>query len=204
MKKVVVVLKLAKLPVPQKIVQARFIVTSITGNVSFTTPSPTLAVITTNINALETAYIIAQNGGVNDTANMHAKEFLLEVSLKSLAAYVEGIANTNLITAEAVALSSGMNVKNPATPSPRDFNVKPTGNPGEVKLSTKHEDRATYIWQMTNDPLGVTGWITIGQATQASLIKTGLTSGTRYYFRVAAVGKDGQEPWSNIINTIVL
>jgi hypothetical protein len=199
-----VALKLTKLSVPQKIAKSRFIVTSMTGNVSFTTPSPTLAVITTNINTLETAYIVAQSGGVDDTANMHAKEFLLEVSLKSLAAYVEGIANTNLITAEAVALSSGMDVKHPGTHSPRDFSVKPTGNPGAVKLSTKYEDRSTFIFQMTNDATGATGWITIGQATQATLIKSGLTSGTRYYFRVAAVGKDGQEPWSNILNTVVL
>ena len=204
MKKVVVVLKLAKMPVPQKITKSRAIVTSITGNVSFTTPSPTLAVITANINNLETAYIVAQGGGVDDTANMHAKEFLLVVSLKSLAAYVEGIANTNLITAEAVALSSGMDIKNTGLHIPKDFSVKPTGNPGTVKLFTKHEDRSTYIWQMTNDPLGVAGWITIGQATQASLTKSGLTSGTRYYFRVATVGKNGQEPWSNIINTIAL
>ena len=64
MKKVVVVLKLAKMPIPQKVAKARFIVTSMTGNVSFTTPSPTLAVITTNINTLETAYIVA-NGSLS-------------------------------------------------------------------------------------------------------------------------------------------
>lgn len=204
MKKVVVVLKLAKLPIPQKIAKARSIVTSMTGNASFTTPSPTLAVITTNINNLEAAYIAAASGGTDDTANMHNKEFLLEVSLKSLAAYVEGIANTNLITAETVALSSGMDVKSPASYSPRGFSVKPTDNPGEVKLSTKYADRSTYIWQMTHDPSVESSWITIGQATQASFVKGGLTSGSRYYFRVATVGKDGQEPWSNVLNTIVL
>ncbi len=135
---------------------------------------------------------------------MHSKEFLLEVSLKSLAAYVEGIANVNLITAESVALSSGMDVKDPGSHQPKEFNVKPTGNPGEVKMSTKFAARSTYIWQMTSDPSIVTGWATIGQATQANLIKKGLTSGARYYFRVATVGKEGQEPWSNTINTIVL
>ncbi len=204
MKKVVVVLKLAKMPIPQKVAKARFIVTSMTGNASFTTPSPTLAVITTNINTLEAAYITASGGGVDDTASMHSKEFLLELSLKSLAAYVEGIANANPITAEAVVLSSGMELKSPSVHQSKEFNVKPTGDPGEVKLSTKYVDRSSYIWQMTTDPAAESGWATIGQATQASLIKTGLTSGSRYYFRVATVGKEGLEPWSNTVNTIVL
>jgi hypothetical protein len=204
MKKVVVVLKLAKMPIPQKIAKARFIVTSMTGNASFETPSPTLDIISTNINALEAAYLAASGGGVDDTAAMHSKEFLLEVSLKSLAAYVEGIANTNLGTAESVALSSGMDIKGAGTHQAKEFNVKPTGNPGEVKMATKSAPRCTYMWQMTSDPTVATGWITIGQATQANFIKSGLTSGARYYFRVATVGKEGQEPWSNVVNTIVL
>ena len=204
MKKIVVALKLAKLPIPQKIAKARFIITAMTGNTSFETPSPALADITTKINELEAAYMLAQNGGADGTANMHAKEFQMELSLKSLAAYVETIANSNIPTAEGVALSSGMSIKSPASQSARDFHVKPTDNPGEVKLTTRHEDRSTYIWQMTNDPAGITGWITIGQATQARLIKNGLTSGTRYYFRVATIGKEGQQPWSNVINTVVL
>lgn len=204
MKKVVVVLKLAKLSVPHKIEKARFIVTSMTGNAAFTTPNPTLAIITTNINALETGHLAAKGGGTDETANMHSKEFVLELSLKSLAAYVEGIANTNPVTAEAVVLSAGMNIKTPATQNPRDFHVKPGDIPGEVKLSTKHEPNSTFIWQMCNDPAVEANWLTIGQATQANFVKSGLTSGARYYFRVAVVGKDGQGAWSNVVNTIVL
>lgn len=204
MKKVVVVLKMARLPIPQKVAKARFIVTSMTGNAFFTTPSPALAAITTSINALEAAYLAAAGGGVDDTAAMHSKEFLLEILLKSLAAYVEVTANANLVNAEAIALSSGMEIRHQNTLHPKGFSVKPTGDPGEVKLSTVYVDRSTNVFQMTTDASGATGWLTIGQGTKSSFTKNGLTSGARYYFRVASVGRDGQEPWSNIVNTIVL
>ena len=41
--------------VPQKIQFLRDLVTQLTGNANFTTPSPALSVITTKANALETA-----------------------------------------------------------------------------------------------------------------------------------------------------
>lgn len=217
MKKQVVVLKLARLSIPRKIEKARFIVISMTGNANFTTPSPTLVTITTNVNALETASIAAAGGGADDTANMHAKELLLDLSLKSLAAYVEGIANVNPLSAEAIILSAGMEVKSSGVRTAHEFAVEPTGDPGEVSMSTKFVQRATFIWQMsTTAPNAGTGsapggqgalaaaqagavWETIGQGTRSKFLKTGLVSGTRYYFRVAVVDKNGQGPWSKCL-----
>jgi hypothetical protein len=204
MKKSVVVLKFSKLPIPQKIAKARSIVLALTGNANFISPTPALTVITTLINDLETAYLAAQNGGTNDTANMHTKEFLLESSLKLLLAYIESIANTNLLTAETVALSSGFDLKSPTVRGAKGFSVKPTGNPGEVKLSTNRTGRASVLWQMSKDPLDALGWSIIGHTSLASFIKDGLISGVRYYFRVSSATKDGQDHWSDVINTIVL
>jgi len=72
---------LSQMPIEKKIVKTRFIVASMTGNANFTTPSPTLAIITTNVNALEAASIAAKGGGKDDTANMRAKEAVLDLSL---------------------------------------------------------------------------------------------------------------------------
>src|ERR1035438_1144543 len=136
MKKTVVVLGLAGLSIPKKVEKARFIVTSMTGNANFNTPNPALAIITANTASLETAQLAAKGGGVDDTANMHAMELVLDLSLKSLAAYVEGIANVNPMSAEAIILSAGMGVKSTGGRTAKDFAVTQTGNPGEVKLST--------------------------------------------------------------------
>ena len=202
MSKQVVVLRLSRLSIPKKIAKARFIVISMAGNVNFVTPNPTLATITTNTNALETASIAAAGGGVDETANMRAKEVILDLSLDSLGAYVEGLANANPINAEAIILSAGMDVKGHPIHVAREFHVEGTGNPGEVRLATKHARYATFIFQMTTDPNNANSWIVIAQSTRAKFLKTGLLSGTRYHFRTAVVDKHGQGPWSNVLNII--
>ncbi len=204
MKTVSISIGFLSLPIAEKIKKARYIVTSMTGNANFTTPSPTLATITTNINALEAAAIAAMGGGVDDTANMHAKEYTLDMSLKLLVFYVYSIAVQNLITADAVALSAGMELRKQAVHTAREFTVSVTENAGEVKLSTKAVKRATYMWEMCTDPSNEENWEIAGQGTRAKLLVTGLTSATRYYFRVSVINKDGQGPWSNVLNTVVL
>ena len=204
MKKTVVVLKLAMLSISKKIAKGRFIVTSMTGNTNFTTPSPALTVITANVNALEAASITSEGGGTDDTAAMHAKELTLDLSLKSLAAYVEGIANANPLSAEAIILSAGMDVKIPVVHTAREFNVSATGNPGEIKMSTKAVLRSTSIFQMCTDPGNESNWQTIAQSTRAKFVKSGLISGTRYYFRVGVIDKNGMHPWSNVLNCIAI
>lgn len=115
--------------------------------------------------------------------------------------YVEGIANADPVNAVAIVKSAGMDVKAESIRTAHEFNAKSTGV-GEVKLATRSENRATFIWQMSTDASVETNWQTIGMGTQAKFVKTGLMSGTRYYFRVSVVDKNGQGPWSNVINLI--
>jgi hypothetical protein len=198
------VLGLARLGIPKKIERSRFMVTSMTANANFTTPSPPLATITTNINALETAYIAAQGGGADDTANMRAKETTLDLSLKALAGYVETTANASPLNAEAIILSAGMNVKAKGSRTVNDFDVKYTGNPGEVKLIRKSIKRGSYEFQMTTDPTNAANWQKIYSGTRGRLVKSGLTSGTRYHFRVATIDKNGMGPWSDVKSMIAI
>lgn len=198
-------LKLSRLSVPEKIEKSRFIVSSMTTNAFFIAPNPvpipTLAVITADVNALETAYIAAKGGGKDETAMMHAKEEVLNKDLLILAAYVQMVSNNNGANAEAVALSSGMDIKHIPVHTAHEFSVSSTGRPGEIKTVTRYFNRSVFHWQMSTD--GIT-WQTIGMTTRAKLIKGGLVSGQRYYFRVAVIDKEGQGPWSNVLNTIVL
>ena len=202
--KTVVTLGLARLPIAKKITMTRFIVTSMTGNTNFTTPSPALASITANVNALETAHIAAQGGGIDNTAFMHVKEATLDLSLKLLGAYVEGIANTSPSNAEAIVLSAGMNLKAKGKKPPRDFDVKVTGNPGEIKLVRQGIRRGSYEFQMTTDPITEASWQKIYTGTVSRYVKSGLTSGTRYYFRATSIDKNGQSPWSVVKHMIAL
>jgi hypothetical protein len=202
--KAVVALGLGRLSISKKIEKARFIVASMTGNANFTTPNPSLATITAYVNALEAACIAAQGGRAHDTANMYAKEVVLDLSLKSLGAYVEGIANATPLIAASTILSAGMNVKAKGGKVAHDFGVKVTGNAGEVKLVHLSVKRGSQEFQMTTDPGTEASWARIYCGTRASFVKTGLTSGTRYYFRATAIDKNGQRPWSAVMNMIAL
>jgi hypothetical protein len=202
-KKAVAVLSLSKLSVPQKIELARFIVLSMTGNANFTTPNPTLAVITANANSLETAHLAAQGGGKDETSSMYAKETALDISLTTLASYVQGIANANFLTAESVILSAGINTKKPASARPNGFRVSAGKNPGEVQIRTNSSNRATFIMEATVTPDDENSWETLYSGTRSQFLAMDLNSGIRYYFRVAKTDKEGQGPWSTVLNIVV-
>jgi hypothetical protein len=204
MKKAVVVLRQSRLSISEKIAKGRFIVTSMTANPNFITPVPGLESITANVNALETAAIAAAGGGTDETANMHARELTLDLSLKQLAAYVESIANASPLDAGAIILSAGMELKSPKTRIAKGFRVSVTGNPGEIKLATLFVNRATFIFQLCTNTGNENNWQTISQSTRATFVKKGLSSGTRYFFRVAVIDKHGMGTWSNVVSSIVL
>jgi hypothetical protein len=202
--KAIVKMGLSQMPIEKKIVKTRYIVTSMTGNATFATPSPALAIITTNVNALEAASIAAKGGGKDDTANMRAKEVILDLSLKSLGAYVEGIANATPINAEAIILSAGMDLKSKGGNFVHDFEVEVTGNVGEIRLQQEGVSRGSYEYQMSIDISSDANWQRIYSGTHARIVKSGLASGTRYYFRAAAIDKNGMSPWSSVKTMIAL
>ena len=192
------------MPIEKKIVKTRFIVTSMTGNANFGTPSPTLATITTNVNALEAAHIAAKGGGKDDTANMRAKEAVLDLSLKLLGYYVEIIASANPANAEAIILSAGMDVRGKGGNKVRGFEVSATGNIGEVRLQREGVIRGSYEYQMSIDISTDANWQRIYSGTRNRFVKSGLASGTRYYFRAAGIDKNGLSPWSSVKTMIAL
>ncbi len=116
----------------------------------------------------------------------------------------ERIEITSPASAEAIILSAGMGVKGKGGKVAHEFEVKVTGNPGEIKLAHHGVKRGTYEFQMTTDPNTEASWQKIYTGTRGSFTKPGLTSGTRYYFRACVIDKSGQGPWSNVLNTISL
>jgi len=54
-----------------------------------------------------------------------------------------------------------------------------------------------YIWQRCSDPLLEANWQQIEITTATKFTVPGLTSGTKYWFRVAAKGTGAQGPWSD-------
>jgi|GEM_PF-672389 len=203
MSKVLVALGLSKLTIPQLIANSKLYVQNMTGNANFTAPTPTLAAVTAQINKLEAAYMLSQTRVKGSVADMHSEQKALNILLKSLSTYVEGIANANPEQAVGVIESSGMPVKKKSVHAPKTFTVKTTATPGEVELNTKAVKKAVYTYAMTTDPNTATSWVDIIVNNDVKNTHGGLSSGTRYYFRVATTVKGIQSPWSSVINIMM-
>ena len=194
-------LNLRNLSVPAKIAKGRHIVTSMTDNKNFPNPTPPLTEVTAALDALEEAFAQIQASRARVTAltvtqdNAEAK---LDQTLTQVAAYVESVAGRD----DTLITSVGMELKSsPSTttlPSvPQALTAAAGDHDGELLLSWKSVPNAkSYVIESSTDPATVTSWEHVGIATSATKIVTGLKSGTRFWFRIAAVGAGGQSGWS--------
>jgi hypothetical protein len=196
-------LDLRKLPVPEKIGKAREIIAALTGNPDFPTPAPTLATATTVTDDLETAnqeQQVAKQTAAAKTAARNEREDVFDRLFTQLAAHVESVAGDN----ERMIKSAGMDTRAPASSSnappgvPLAFDITAGDADGEIDLNWEPVDGAkSYQIEQSLDPPTATSWSHAGVSTKSKITISGLTSGTRYWFRAAAVAPSGQGGWSN-------
>jgi hypothetical protein len=187
----------SKLTVPNKIQQARNILIQMAASGNFVTPTPTLAIVGTATDTLETAFEDASKGGTVKTAFMHLQEKNLVKLMAQLASYVQTTSQGD----ETIILSSGMDVA--ATPSAPQQLLAPEAlaiyigqNESDALLKWKTLKGAkAYVIQQSTD--GNTNWAEAGHCTKATIIISGLTSGAKIWFRTAGIGPKGLGPWSS-------
>lgn len=197
-------LNFSKLTVTEKVARTRQVVEAMTTNsASFPNPMPALADVTAAVNALEQANADAAEARAvskQRTAALEEKEDALDALMSRLASFVDSASGGK----EEIILSAGLDVRAPSLVS----NVPP-GAPtnlvltmgdvdGEIDLAWNSAQGAqSYVVQMSPNPPNDSSW------TQAAVVATSkhsinnLTSGTKYWFRVAAVGVGGQSGWSD-------
>ena len=186
-----VLLGFLRLPLSEKISFYRNVIARLTGNASFSTPDVSLNDATSQVNALETAFLASQDGSKTARLLMREKEAIADETFRKLANYVERIANND----EAKISASGFMASQPhAIPHRPDFVIESGSESGTVKLSHKAMPGArAYVWQCIKDqvPVSEEDWKICGHSTQASTEISGLSSGSRYWFRVAAITTEG-------------
>lgn len=192
----------------EKIQLLRRVVLALTGNANYTTPIPALADVTQGGNALETGNATLDNlrlQAQQKTREVNGLENNVDTLLTRLAQYVELISEGN---AEKI-LSSGFELRSEgeaigALPAPQDFTVTTDDDPGELDA---HWDvvRGAKLYVLEkcvgDSPNGP--WSSAGHVTRSKITIEGLTSGSRVWLRVAAVGAEGQGAWSQPISKIV-
>jgi hypothetical protein len=195
-------LGLKELTPDELVALANTIKTAMTGNANFATPNPTLAAIGTMITNSQT--------GINDynsaVAAAQTKLVLrdnyisvLTNGLSLLGAYVENASGGDAAKIESAA----MGVR--ATPSPvgvpaQVLNLALTEGDFDGSLDGSW-DRVfganSYEVQTSVDPVSGTSWTFKMSSTKSFATIAGLTSGTKMWVRVRAVGAAGPGPWSD-------
>ena len=185
--------------------KASSIIKSMTGNVNYTTPAPTLAVVQTALTAYETALTAAANGNPEKTAIKDQKRKDLELLLKQLGTYVQLNCKNDL----GILLSSGFdaaktNAPVGILPKPENFKVENGPNSGTARLSMdKINGARSYCFEYATAPVSDgSAWV-VKVGTSRSHTIDGLTSGLRYAFRVAGVGADPTVVYSDVLTKFV-
>lgn len=189
--------------VPQKIQFLRDLVTQMTGNANYPTPSPALTVITAKANALEAALgtqAAAQQAAKTATTNLETKEGEADAAVNSLSNYVWETSGGD----EAKIQSAGMSLRAPKTPTtslpaPQGLAVTAGDNEGELDAVWDPVPKSKgYEVQTSPDPVTGTSWAFAETSSASKTTLTGLPSGSKIWVRVRALGpKKIKSPWSD-------
>jgi len=200
-------LNVRKLSVTDKIAKGRQIVTAMTNNTNFPSPNPPLTEVTALLDELAQDFALLQSARSEVTTRVVKQEKTserLDQALTQLAGYVESVAGRN----DALITSAGMETKAPRSTStlpgvPQALSASAGEHDGEINLFWKAVPNArSYMIEANLDP-ATANWTQVGVATSASKVITNLTSGKRYWFRIAAVGAGGQSGWSEHATKVV-
>jgi len=194
-------LELSKKNIAEKAALGNKVGSSMTGNVYFKTPSPTLEALktaTTNMVAasddLEAARKIVQM----KVSVLYQQESIFDGVMTQMGAYVNNTSSGD----EAIILSAGMDIqkeKSAVTIPDKITSVNATAgdNAGEIDLSwDKSYNAKSYVVEIAVNGT-VLEWKQSQITTRSKAELTGLITGTAYQMRVAAIGSAGQGPWSD-------
>lgn len=194
-------LNLRRLSLTEKLAKGRQIVTAMTNNASFPNPTPPLAEVTARLDELDKAFAsvqAARSEVATRSATQDNVEAKLDQFLTQLAGYVESVAGKD----DTLITSAGMEIKAapsaPTVPPPPDGVGATAGeHDGVIDLFWKPVPNArSYVIESSTDPATAASWTHVGIATSASKAISNLTTGKRYWFRIATVGAGGQSGWS--------
>lgn len=194
-------LKLSRLSISEKLDLAKRIASSLAGNASFPSPNPTLAQLGTAMNNLRTAHeeaLLARQQAKEKTAIQNQREDEFDDVVTRMAAFIASIAGEDPVLIASAGLDSTAASTSGPPVMPAAFAVTFGDADGELDASWNASERAaSYILEQSLQSPPNAQWTQVAVTTKSTHTITGLQSGVRYWFRVAAVGPDGQSGFSD-------
>ena len=174
----------------------RVVIAKLTGNAIFPTPAVTLAAMTTQADTLEDAIEEATNGSRQSKLNRNKVVADSEAMLNKQAAYVRSVCN-----GDAVLLgSSGFELSKPREPivmvdAPKGEVATAAKASGEIEFRFRKVHGAHYYRMYKSEVDPTTGnavWVLLGTTTRVRNVLSGFASYKAFWFRVSAVGVNGE------------
>ena len=174
----------------------RNVIALMTNNPQYPTPMPTLAVLTTSVNAFETAVHDALDGGKIAIATRNAARVELLALMRQLATYVQASCNADLLALigsgfDAVRAPSPVGV----LPAPQNPRLMLTGKSGELQFKFDRVNNANN-YSVQTAPAATGPWEDDSLSTAARVLIGGLTPGETLWARACANGSAGASEWS--------
>jgi hypothetical protein len=197
------------LTISEKVARSRQIVAALTGNSQFPTPHPPLAQLTAAIDDLDaanTAAQVARQEAKSRTAALNIKEAEHDQLMMKLVSFVDAVAGDDsaLVTSIGLEMRDSPNPAQDVPPAPAGLTATDGDFNGEVDLAWDRVQGArSYVVQCSPDPPNDSSWTHAKIATRSQITVANLSSGSRHWFRVAAVGTRGQSAWSNPVMKMV-
>jgi hypothetical protein len=182
------------------------IITAMTGNPSYPTPSPTLVVMQAALDAFTAAVADAAGGGVTLTATKKDRRADLVALLRQLASYVQVACKGDL----TILLSSAYPIQKPqrfpigVLPAPIGLTVTLGSRTGELNASATPIPGAAIYNSRITTAAAPTVIVQSAQTTAASNIFDSLTPGLVYNVQANAVGAAGPSDWSDPVPLMVV
>ena len=203
-----VVVGISGLPDLDVIKRAYELKVGMTGNATIATPDPTVMayglLITTAESLITTAGISAEKAKQDTAAKDAAIQAIITAS-NQWGAQVQKESKGDI----AIINSTNMGVKGPNMPvgpmaQVQNLSLSVGDNPGELDGQWDPvKGRQTYQIEWCVDPMTAGGWKDATPTKKSKTTIPGLTSGTKVWVRVRAVGAEGPGPWSSEISKFV-
>lgn len=187
------------------VARVRFIVSQMTNNSNFLSPTPSLESITLLNDRFEKAAFDAEDGGSYDRLLRDDLKAQLVTAMCNLGDWVLYISKNNRLVAE----SSGFKLVGSRSPRPpvdkaQGLRLLDGQNKGELLLLFKKVQSAmNYIYQITADADPANAQWQNHYGTLRKYLFQGLESGKKYWVRVVAIGIKNQVVYSDAVCRIV-
>jgi hypothetical protein len=188
------------LPVPAKALYLRRLAVGVTGNPNIPDPLPAPAVLIAAADLLDERYNDAHAARLVSKTRTQAlddQSAAADLLVAQLASSVDAISAGNA----AIIESAGFSTRATPTPvgqlpPPTDLRVAPSLYAGSADLRWKAVRGAVaYLIERAEDGLPL-HYQFLGNSTKSRGTFNTMVSGKKYWFRVAAIGPEGQSAWS--------